>query len=212
MNRIENNQVTLIGEIHSPFEFSHEAWGEKFYVADLKVDRLSDNSDLVPIMISERKVHLDLLPVGKRVTVTGQFRSYSRHDGNKNRLILSVSAREIENVEESADSNQIFLNGFICKKPIYRKTPLGREITDFLIAVNRPYGNKDYIPCICWGRNARFASTFELGTRCVIRGRIQSRKYIKKLDAGQKEERTAYEASIYRLKVIDGDTELPQED
>ena len=138
--------------------------------------------------------------------MTGQFRSYNRHEEKKNRLVLSVFARELSFVEEEDDkikSNQIFLDGFICKTPIYRRTPLGREIADMLVAVNRPYGKSDYIPCISWGRNARFASTFEVGGHVQIWGRIQSREYVKKLEGDLTEKRTAYEVSVSKIEYLD---------
>ncbi|MGN0305204.1 MAG: single-stranded DNA-binding protein, partial [Lachnospiraceae bacterium] len=162
---MENNQVVIMGTIVSEFKYSHEIFGEGFYMVDVQVQRLSDSCDIIPIMISERLMDTTQDFRGVMVMVTGQFRSYNRHEEKKNRLILSVFAREVElveEIEESAKSNQIYLDGFICKEPIYRKTPLGREIADLLIAVNRPYGKSDYIPCICWGRNARFASNFEV--------------------------------------------------
>ena len=140
------------------------------------------------------------------ITVQGQFRSYNRHEERKNRLVLSVFAREIEFVDETPESsktNQIYLDGFICKEPIYRKTPLGREIADLLLAVNRPYGKSDYIPCICWGRNARFASNFTVGTRCEIWGRIQSREYIKKISEEDAQKRVAYEVSVSKLELLE---------
>ena len=173
-------------------------------MVDVQVQRLSDSCDIIPTMISERLMDTAQDFKGAMVMVTGQFRSYNRHEEKKNRLILSVFAREVElveEVEESAKSNQIYLDGFICKEPIYRKTPLGREIADLLIAVNRPYGKSDYIPCICWGRNARFASSFTVGTRCEIWGRIQSREYIKKLSEEDAEKRVAYEVSVSKLEL-----------
>ena len=154
---IENNQVVIMGTIVSDFVYSHEIFGEGFYMVDVEVERLSDSSDVIPVMISERLLNVENDYKGYMIAVTGQFRSYNRHEEKKNRLILSVFAREVEfidAIEESSKSNQIYLDGFICKEPIYRKTPLGREIADLLIAVNRPYGKSDYIPCICWGRNA----------------------------------------------------------
>ena len=181
---IENNQVTVMGEIVSPFVYSHEIFGEGFYMADLQVARLSESMDIIPLMVSERLLDVNEDYRGSLVTVSGQFRSYNRHEERKNKLVLSVFAREIEFVEdiaESAKTNQIYLDGYICKPPIYRKTPLGREIADLLLAVNRPYGKSDYIPCICWGRNARFAAGFEVGARCIVMGRIQSREYVKKI-------------------------------
>ncbi len=140
------------------------------------------------------------------IMVNGQFRSYNRHEERKNKLVLSVFAREIEFVDEigeSTKSNQIYLDGYICKEPVYRKTPLGREIADLLLAVNRPYGKSDYIPCICWGRNARFASNFEVGARCAVWGRIQSREYMKKLSDEQLEKRVAYEVSVSKLELME---------
>ncbi len=202
---IENNQVTIMGEIVSEFTYSHEIFGEGFYMVDVKVQRLSDSFDVIPMMVSERLIDVSADYRGYQVEVNGQFRSYNRHEERKNRLVLSVFAREISfvtEIEESAKTNQIFLDGYICKAPIYRKTPLGREIADLLLAVNRPYGKSDYIPCICWGRNARFASGFEVGERCQIWGRIQSREYMKKLDEEQVEKRIAYEVSVSKLELV----------
>ena len=179
---IENNKVSVIGEIISGFTFSHEVFGEGFYMVDVAVNRLSENADIIPLMISERLLNVREDYRGCTVEAIGQFRSYNRHEGIRNRLVLSVFVREIHFMEEFTDytkTNQIFLDGYICKTPIYRKTPLGREIADLLLAVNRPYGKSDYIPCIAWGRNARFASSFEVGTRVRIWGRVQSREYTK---------------------------------
>ncbi len=201
---IENNQVTIMGEIVSGFSYSHEIYGEGFYMVDVKVQRLSDSFDVIPMMVSERLIDVSADYMGYHVEVSGQFRSYNRHEERKNRLVLSIFAREIvfvEEIEESAKTNQIFLDGYICKAPIYRKTPLGREIADLLLAVNRPYGKSDYIPCICWGRNARFASGFQVGERCNIWGRIQSREYMKKIDEDQAEKRVAYEVSVSKLEL-----------
>ena len=201
---IENNQVVIMGENVSRFEFSHEIFGEGFYMVDVKVPRLSDSNDIIPLMVSERLIDVEEDYCGQNIMVQGQFRSYNRHEERRNRLVLSVFAREIEFVDETPESsqtNQIFLDGFICKEPIYRETPLGREIADLLIAVNRPYGKSDYIPCICWGRNARFASSFTVGTRCEIWGRIQSREYIKKLSEEDAEKRVAYEVSVSKLEL-----------
>ena len=202
---IENNQVTIMGEIVSGFSYSHEIFGEGFYMVDVKVQRLSDSFDVIPMMVSERLIDVSADYRGYFVEVNGQFRSYNRHEERKNRLVLSVFAREIvfvEEIEESAKTTQIFLDGYICKVPIYRKTPLGREIADLLLAVNRPYGKSDYIPCICWGRNARFASGFEVGERCSVWGRIQSREYMKKIDEEQVEKRVAYEVSVSKLEIV----------
>ena len=200
---IENNQVTIMGKIASEFFYSHEIYGEGFYMVDVEVERLSDSTDLIPVMVSERLLDVNQDYTGQLISVSGQFRSYNRHEEKKNKLVLSVFAREIEfidQVDENTKSNQIFLDGFICKEPIYRKTPLGREIADLLLAVNRPYGKSDYIPCICWGRNARFASTFQVGDRCIVWGRIQSREYMKKISEEEREIRVAYEVSVSKLE------------
>lgn len=186
----ENNQVSIVGEIVSDFRFSHEVYGEGFYMVDVAVNRLSNYMDYIPLMISERLIDVNEDMVGQNIYVTGQFRSFNRHEEKKNRLVLSVFVRELEFLDEIDDevkSNQIFLDGYVCKEPIYRKTPLGREIADLLIAVNRSYGKSDYIPCICWGRNARFASGFDVGGHVQIWGRIQSREYVKKLSETQTE-------------------------
>ena len=196
---IENNQVSMTGEIASPFTFSHEVFGEGFYMVDILVKRLSDSSDRIPVMISERLIDVTQNYEGEFVQVTGQFRSYNRHEEKRNRLVLSVFAREVSFVEEENDkakTNQIFLDGYIWK------TPLGREIADMLIAVNRPYGKSDYIPCICWGRNARFASGFEVGGHVQIWGRIQSREYVKKLEGEVTQKRIAYEVSVSKLDYL----------
>ena len=207
MNRIKkNNQVSIVGKIVSDFRFSHEVYGEGFYMADVAVNRLSNYMDYIPLMVSERLIDVTGNYIGEYIYVTGQFRSFNRHEEKKNRLVLSVFVRELEFISELSEdmkSNQIFLDGYICKEPIYRKTPLGREIADLLIAVNRSYGKSDYIPCICWGRNARFASGFEIGGHVQVWGRIHSREYVKKFDDGTQEIRTAYEVSISKIEVVE---------
>lgn len=195
-----------MGEVASEFRFSHEVFGEGFYMVDVLVKRLSNSDDRIPLMISERLIDVHQDYIGEYIVANGQFRSYNRHDEQKNRLVLSVFVREVAFVEEEMDgakTNSIFLDGYICKEPIYRKTPLGREIADLLLAVNRPYGKSDYIPCICWGRNARYASGFRVGEHVQILGRIQSREYVKKLTETETEKRTAYEVSVSKLECID---------
>lgn len=203
----ENNKVTLSGEIVRNFEFNHECYGEGFYTAMLASERLSGEKDIILIMVSERLVDVKADWTGRFVKVSGQFRSYNKHEGGRNHLILSVFAREFEDITEERafgleDENLTSLDGYICKKPIYRKTPLGREIADILLAVNRQYGKSDYVPMICWGRNARFASGLEVGTRLRIDGRIQSREYQKQIEDGVYETRTAYEVSVSKLNVV----------
>ena len=205
-NKFKNNVAEVTGEITSEPEFSHETYGEKFYVMMLDVERASGAMDNIPLTISDRLFELDDTYTGKRVHVSGQFRSYNKG----NRLILSLFVRDIEELDDMQSDlkvNSISLDGYICKAPKYRKTPLGREIADALIAVNRGYGKSDYIPCIAWGRNARFAEQLEIGTHVEITGRIQSRKYSKRYPDGTEEERTAYEVSASMIAIIDGSEE-----
>lgn len=204
---ILNNKVTIMGEIVSGFTFSHEIFGEGFYMMDVRVQRLSGQYDTIPVMVSERLMDINENFVGQYVHINGQYRSYNKHEERKNKLMLSVFARDIEVLTELPESgpntNSVFLDGYICKEPIYRKTPLGREVADLLLAVNRPYGKSDYIPCICWGRNARYASNFKVGERCTVWGRIQSREYMKKLDENATEKRIAYEVSVNKLELVE---------
>lgn len=202
---IENNQVAIVGKVVEDFVFSHEIFGERFYMLKVEAERLSESCDIIPAMISERLIDVKRDYKGSYIRVSGQFRSYNRHEENKNRLILYVFVREINFVvepERSHQINQIHLDGYICKEPTYRKTPLGREIAEVLLAVNRPYGKSDYIPCICWGRNARFAADMDVGEHIKVSGRIQSRNYTKKLNDTEIETRTAYEVSVSQIEVI----------
>ncbi len=205
---LENNQVSIVGEIVSDFQYSHEVYGEGFYMVEVAVSRLSNYADYIPLMISERLIDTTQNYIGEKVYATGQFRSYNRHEEMKNRLILSVFVREIQFIdgewdEEEMKSNLITLDGYVCKEPVYRKTPLGREIADLLVAVNRSYGKSDYIPCICWGRNARFASGFGIGSHVEVIGRIQSREYVKKISDEETERRVAYEVSVSKIEEIE---------
>lgn len=209
MDTKENNKVKIAGVVASDFKFSHEIYGEGFYTMMVDVQRLSESVDTIPVTVSERVVNINEDFTGQYVTVTGQFRSYNHaeKDNQRRRLILSVFAQEVEFNEEATadtyDTNNVELDGFICKEVHYRKTPLGREIADMLLAVNRPYGKSDYIPCICWGRNAKYAEALATGTHMKVWGRIQSRSYIKKINENDSEERTAYEVSLNKIKVID---------
>ena len=209
-----NNNACISGVIAEKFCYSHQIYGEKFYTSTVDVERKSGVIDSVPIMVSERLADVGSLLVGdgsvtdkwvgERVYIYGHFRSFNKHDGNRNHLILHLFAREFFCIDDiGQDENRIELDGFICKDPIYRKTPYGREICDILLAVNRPYGKSDYIPCICWGRNSRFASGLEAGTR--LKGRIQSREYFKEISEGYSERRTAYEVSISQMEVVESE-------
>lgn len=201
---ISNNNVCVVGRLASGFKFDHEVYGEGFYSAYIEVERISKEKDILPVMVSERLLDMSKDYCGKRAAIKGQFRSFNQYgDSGKRKLVLNIFALEIEvlgDSDEREDENEICLDGYICKPPVYRETPFGREISDLLIAVNRSYGKSDYIPCICWGRNARFASRLKVGTRVKVWGRIQSREYIKKLSETERETRMAHEMSIYRME------------
>ena len=199
----DTNVVHLRGEIDTDFVLSHEIFGEKFYNTNIKISRLSNSYDTLPITISERLIEDVNLEEKNLCNIVGQLRSYNKNIDNKNKLVLTVFARELNKIDEdNKDPNSIFLDGYICKNPVYRKTPLGREITDLLVAINRPYNKSDYIPSIVWGRNAKFAKSLCIGDRIQIWGRIQSREYEKKLINGDTEKRMAYEVSISKIKKI----------
>lgn len=216
-NYLENNYLTLVGKVTGEKKFSHEIYGEKFYVFNLEIARLSGNADIIPITVSERIITDEMLMQGKQLLVKGQFRSYNSYDNEKNRLILTVFAKDVVEVEENNEeeenemtkkdtvTNEVVLVGYICKKPIYRQTPFGREIADVLLAVNRAYNKSDYIPTIAWGRTARFCQNLEVGTKVKLVGRVQSRMYEKKHEDGTVENRVAYEVSIGSLEIVDED-------
>ena len=202
----EKNNAEIAGTVVAEPEYSHEVFGEQFYIFSISVKRLSGMLDTIPVTISERAINISEIRVGRRFKIYGQFRSFNKHMENEHRLILSVFARDIMELDDNqldVNENYIFLDGYICKEPIYRKTPLGREIADILIAVNRSYKKSDYIPCICWARNARFAESFEVGGHIQVWGRIQSREYMKKLDEENVEKRVAFEVSVSKLELLE---------
>lgn len=196
-----NNKVTVAGEIMSEYAYSHEVAREKFYTTVIKSVRLSGTSDLIPVTISERLISPTMNDIGVFVEINGEFRSYNDKENGK--LKLSVFAYDISFLEEVRNVNDIELMGYICKEPLYRTTPLGREITDVMLAVNRAYGKADYIPCVVWGRNARFVENLAVGTKIKFCGRIQSKKYHKKISENEFETRTAFEMSVSKLEVIE---------
>jgi len=200
------NCVEISGNVASECVFSHEIYGEGFYSFMLESRRLSGNEDLVKVTVSERILKKEKTGVGSFVYIKGQIRSYNSIVENRSRLIITVFAKEIE-YDNFEEENLVYLDGFVCKKPVYRVTPLGREIADMLLAVNRAYNKSDYIPCIAWGRNARFSKEFELGDNIRLWGRIQSRAYKKYIDGGE-EERIAYEVSVGRLEKIENKKDL----
>ena len=228
-NYLENNYLTLVGKVTGEKEFSHEIYGEKFYRFSLSIARLSGNADIIPITISERLITDETLKEGKKLLIKGQFRSYNSFENERNKLILTVFAKDVQELPENEEqevevegedgeiakkeemTNEVVLIGFVCKKPIYRQTPFGREIADLLLAVNRAYNKSDYIPTIAWGRNARFCQNIEVGTQVKIIGRVQSRQYEKKHEDGTVENKVAYEVSVGSLEVVnqkdDGEAE-----
>lgn len=208
---VQNNQAVVEGEIVSEFVFSHEVFGEGFYYVKLKVSRLSESSDIIPLLISERIIDVDQSYVGQFMEVRGQFRSFNKHVGSRNHLILSLFVREYVLLDEldNQEPNMIFLDGYICKEPVYRVTPFGREITDILLAVNRAYSKSDYIPCISWGRNARYARRLPVGSRVRLWGRIQSREYQKKLNDLDVIKLIAYEVSVSKMEYCQDPVDYP---
>ena len=221
---LENNYLTLVGKVTSEKQFSHEIYGERFYSFDLSVPRLSGNADIIPVTVSERLITDEMMQIGTKLLIKGQFRSYNSYENERNRLILTVFAKDIEKLEEEVPktevneegeevqvndfvkketvTNEVILIGYICKKPIYIQTQKQREIADLLLAVNRAYNKSDYIPSIAWGRNARFCQNLEVGTEVKIVGRIQSRNYEKKYEDGTIVKKVAYEVSVGSLEVI----------
>ena len=214
-NYLENNYLTLVGKVTGEKKFSHEIYGERFFTFNLSIPRLSGNADIIPVTTSERLINDEMLTEGKKLLIKGQFRSYNSYENEKNKLVLTVFAKDVQEVEENETSeeneivkkemttNEVVLIGYVCKKPIYRQTPFGREIADLLLAVNRAYNKSDYIPTIAWGRNARFCQNLEVGTQVKIVGRVQSRMYEKKYEDGTVEQKIAYEVSICSLELIE---------
>ena len=201
--QMNNNKVYIRGEIVDLPQFDHEVFEEKFYLVHLKVPRLSDSFDIIPVTISERLMG-ESIQIGKTLTVSGQFRSYNKQTEGKSKLLLTVFVREVLDNDLTQNPNQIELSGFVCKTPIFRTTPFKREISDVLLAVNRAYNKSDYIPCIAWGRNARFVKDMKVGDELMVIGRIQSREYQKKLSDDVIETHTAYEISISKLSETHG--------
>ena len=212
-NNVSNNQAAVIGTIEDEFVFNHEIYAEKFYTCTVRVPRLSGTSDDIRVMVSERLIMDGEYNVGDMVEVTGQFRSYNSYENGDNRLVLTVFAKDIMHYEEADNKNPntLYLNGFICKEPVYRTTPFGHEITDLLLAVNRSYNKSDYIPIIAWGRNARFAKNLNVGDNVKIWGRIQSRTYQKRISDEETITKTAYEVSTNRIELVDKQGEDEEE-
>lgn len=197
-----NNNVELWGKVASEIKYSHTVIDEKFYEFTLEVPRLSESSDLIPVTISEKLFTNDDLKLNTIIALAGQFRSYNKLIEDKSKLMLTVFVRELTKLDTTKNPNIITLKGFLCKEPVFRTTPFKREISDILLAVNRAYNKSDYIPCIAWGRNARFVKNLPVGTKLEIEGRIQSREYQKKISDEEVLNKTAYEISISKINVL----------
>ena len=206
-NYAYNNRAEVIGIVEDGLIFNHEIYGEKFYTFTLGIPRLSGINDNIRIMVSDRLLSDFSFEPGDIIEVNGQFRSYNSYENGENRLILTVFAKDIGKPDEAENKNpnSLFLNGFICKEPVYRTTPFGREITDMLLAVNRTYNKSDYIPVIAWGRNARYCKNFAVGDHIKVWGRIQSRTYQKRISEDETIEKTAYEVSVNKLELATDD-------
>ena len=204
-DHIKNNYAEVSGIVESDFEYSHEIYGERFYQLRIRTSRLSASSDIIPLLLSERLIDITRSYIGKQIRVSGQFRSFNHHYDNKSHLILYLFVREFAFCEDGEEGefpqmNDIYLDGYLCKPSVYRRTPRGREICDLLLAVNRAYSKSDYIPCICWGRNARYAARIPVGSRVRVRGRIQSRMYQKRLEDDRVIMKEAFEISVARME------------
>lgn len=208
----KNNKVCVMGEIVSDAVFSHEVYGEGFYEFYVRVLRLSGQADILPVTLSERLIRDGMLEKGKTICALGQFRSYNKIENEKSRLMLTVFVRELLDALPDRNPNSILLSGYICKPPIYRTTPFNREIADLLVAVNRAYNKSDYIPCIAWGRNARFVKNLNVGDKIAISGRIQSREYQKKISDTETRVMTAYEVSVSKLAAFDAGEDFDIDD
>ncbi len=205
---LNNNKVYLQGEVVGEVQFSHSVMDENIYTFRLAVPRLSGEIDTLPIMISSKLMtNLDLTE-GSRIALRGQFRSYNKQVAGRSKLVLSVFCREICEWNNENKSNVVELTGYICKPVVYRVTPLNREISDVLVAVNRKYNKSDYIPCIAWGRNARFVNQLPVGTKIEIVGRIQSRGYEKHEEGIEIPiQHIAYEVSVSQLATLDANND-----
>jgi len=203
-----SNKVYLSGTVAAPPAYSHEIYGEGFYELHIAVERLSDQKDILPVTLSERLMEGRDFIQGSPIAVLGQFRSYNKISDGKSKLMLTVFVRELTEPDESQNPNSVELCGYVCKPPIYRMTPFKREISDLLLAVNRAYNKSDYIPCIAWGRNARFVKNVPVGAQISIKGRIQSREYQKKIDDERYETKIAYEVSVGRVESADASAEI----
>lgn len=201
------NTIHLRGEVCQNLQFGHELFGEQFYTTTLRVPRLSGAEDFLPITLSERLLLAEPISNGSTLCIEGQLRSYNKVIEGSGRLLITAFAQRILNSEEDGENpNRVQLTGALCKPPSYRTTPFGREIADLMLAVNRSYGKSDYIPCITWGRTARYAANLHIGDKVQLVGRFQSRAYQKQLPDGTTLNKVAYEVSVSRLAALKNET------
>ena len=199
------NSIHLRGHVCQPLQFGHELFGEQFFVTTLRVPRLSGAEDFLPITLSERLLIDEPIAAGSILCLDGQLRSYNKVVEGSGRLLITAFAQRLLPEEDEENPNRVQLTGALCKAPSYRTTPFGREIADLMLAVNRSYGKSDYIPCITWGRTARYAANLKIGDKVQLVGRFQSRNYQKQLPDGTILNKVAYEVSVSRLSAMKED-------
>ncbi len=203
-----NNRMIACGKLEGAPVLSHEVMNEPFYTGTLVVKRLSGAVDRLPITLPGKLIADAHLPLDALLLVSGQVRSYNKVVEGAGRLMVTLFVQSLSLTNDNETMNRVELTGALCKPPIYRSTPFGREICDMMIAVNRAFGKSDYIPCIAWGRNAQYASRFRVGDRVRVTGRLQSREYQKLTDNGEYVVRNAFEVSAFTL---DAEDQRPQE-
>ena len=201
MDEYNVNRIELRGAMAELPRFSHESRGERFWIFPLEVSRLSGAVDRINVIVRESQLAQLEITAASKLYVSGEVRSFNNKSGEGSRLVITVFARELR-FEDGDDMNAVHLYGTLCKQPNLRTTPMGREICDLMLAINRRYGRSDYLPCIAWGLKAKEAALWPVGTVCVLDGRLQSRKYIKNLD-GLSVEKTAFEISVTQLRLDD---------
>ena len=192
------NHIILHGRVSRAAQVSHCNHEQTFWIFPLAVSRLSGVQDTLNVLVSQRELDGRCPEQGDEVTVVGEVRSFNNRSGQGSRLVITVLAQKLYR-EQGEDDNRLTLTGALCKTPIYRRTPLGRDICDLMLAVNRRYGRSDYLPCITWGSLAQRCGVLPVGARLTLEGRLQSRTYIKRLEE-REEERTAFEVSVMSME------------
>ena len=197
------NAGRFVGCVLSEPVFSHENHGEDYFRIMLQIARLSGSADTLPLLVSRTQLEQTPVFAGERLAAEGEVRSFNNRSGVGSKLVLTVFVRTLRSAQaDEPDCNRLTLQGTLCRAPIYRRTPLGREICDLTLAVNRRYGRADYLPCICWGTVARNCAERAVGDELRLEGRFQSRSYVKKLGE-QSVSRTAYEVSAMSVQLLE---------